>query len=98
MLVLLAICCLVIVASNRLGHATTLALSGLVAPQGRPDWPHGIQEMDAPQFEVAHLDALRPGTPVLLDGPAIGGAADPDEPQPEVVELFDRPLRGSPGR
>ena len=97
-LALFAAGCLIVIGSTRLGLGTTLTLSGLWAPQGRSDWPQGVQEMDAPPFEVVHLDALQPGTPILLEGPPIAGAAEPDEPQPEVIELFDRPLRDDSAR
>jgi hypothetical protein len=92
-LALVAIGCLIVVGSSRLGHETSMALSGLWAPQGRTDWPHGVQEMDAPSFEVAHLDALQPGTPMVLIAAAADGSAELDEPMPEMIELFDRPLR-----
>ena len=95
---LLAVGYLIVVGSTRLGPGASLTLSGLWAPQGRTDWPHGVQEMDAPQFEVTHLDALQPGTPMVLSGPVADATADPDEPQPEMVELFDRPLRDGPAR
>ena len=93
-----AACCLIIIGSSRLGPATSLVLSGLWAPQGRNDWPRGIQEMDAPHFAVTHLDGLRPGTAMAPDGPAEAGAHERDERQPEVVELFDGPLRDRPAR
>ena len=98
LLVLFAVCGLIVVGSARLGPATSMALSGLWAPQGRPDWPHGVQEMDAPAFEVSHLDALRPGTPVVLAGPPMAGATEQVDPQPEIVELFDRRLRDDADR
>ena len=98
LLVLFAVCGLIVVGSARLGPATSMALSGLWAPQGRPDWPHGVQEMDAPAFEVSHLDALRPGTLMILVGPATAGTTEQDEPQPEIVELFDRRLRDDADR
>jgi hypothetical protein len=91
-LALVVACCLIVVGSTRLGSATSLALTGLWAPQGRPDWPRGVQETDAPHFEVTHLDALQPGTPMVLDGPARDSSAEPDEPAPEMIELFDRPI------
>jgi len=98
-LALFAAGCLIVIGSTRLGPGTTLTLSGLWAPQGRSDWPQGVQEMDAPPFEVVHLDALQPGTAILLEGPPVAGAADaPAEPQPEMIELFDRPLRDGPAR
>ena len=97
-LALVACSCLIIVGSLRIGPATSLALSGLWAPQGRSDWPHGVQEMDAPHFAVVHLDALQPGTPMVLGGPATDRSDETDEPQPEMVELFDRPLRDGPAR
>ena len=54
--------------------------------------------MDAPHFAVVHLDALQPGTPMVLGGPATNRADETGEPQPEMVELFDRPLRDGPAR
>ena len=98
LLVLFAVCGLIVIGSARLGPATSMALSGLWAPHGRPDWPHGVQEMDAPAFEVSHLDALRPGTLMILVGPATAGTTEQDEPQPEIVELFDRRLRDDADR
>jgi hypothetical protein len=86
----------VLIAGARLGAGSHTGLAGLFPAHAGRDWPTGVQEPDAPHFAVVHLDALRPGTPVLLDGPAIGGDAQPDEPQPEVIELFDRPLRDGP--
>jgi hypothetical protein len=97
-LALLAACSLILVGSTRVGPATSLTLSGLWAPQGRNDWPRGVQEMDAPQFAVTHLDTLQPGTPIMLGAAATDDAADRDEPRPEMVELFDRPLRDGPAR
>lgn len=97
-LALLAIGGLIVVGSSRLGHVTSMALSGLWAPHGRTDWPHGVQEMDAPSFEVTHLDALQQGTPMVLIAAAADGSAELEEPLPEMIELFDRSLRDDPDR
>ena len=88
----------VLVAGARLGAGSHTGLAGLFPAHAGRDWPIGVQESDAPHFAVVHLDALQPGTPVLLEGPPIGGGAEPDEPQPEMIELFDRPLRDDRSR
>lgn len=92
-LALLAIGCLIVFGSRRLGLEPSISLAGLWAPQGRTDWPHGIQEMDVPSFAVTHLDALHHGTSMSLDTPVADGSTEQDAPQPEMVELFDGPLR-----
>jgi hypothetical protein len=33
-----------------LGSGTESALGGIFATAGQPDWPHGVQEEDAPRF------------------------------------------------
>ena len=61
-----------------------------VAGTRRPDWPRRVQEADSPHFEVAHLDELRPGTPVRIAGGDDELASD--EPQPELLDLGSRPI------
>ena len=75
------------VVGGRSGEATHAGLAGLFPAQGRRDWPVGVQESDAPRFDVAHLDALRPGTVPNSDpddpGSDPGGSSQPVE----IVEL-----------
>ena len=72
-----------IAAGMGLSAGSHLSLAGLFPVQAVRDWPHGVQEPDAPRFDVAHLDGLRPaGTPVL----------DSDAELPQVVELGTRRL------
>jgi hypothetical protein len=77
---------LVAVAGARLGAGSHLALAGLFPPQGRSDWPRGVQEADAPRFALEHISALRAPPPEL---PSIR-EIDPDEaarPMLEPLEL-----------
>jgi hypothetical protein len=87
---------LIIVAGSWLGAGSHLPLAGLFPLQGRDDWPHGVQEGDAPHFAVEHADALRPGSPGAADerprNPASVAQDDAADPPPEVVELYTRRL------
>lgn len=62
----------------------------MFAAPGRPDWPYGVQEEDAPRLAIEHAPALRPGG---RDGPGdtglIEGAGDEAG---EIIELFNRRL------
>ena len=49
-----------VVAGARLGAGSHTSLTGLFPARGARDWPTGVQEPDAPRFEVSHLDGLRP--------------------------------------
>ena len=80
---------LIVVGASRLGAGTTLSFQGLWGPSGVRDWPHGVQEGDAPRFAVTHLDDLRPGTQAAIE--PIAADEDGDEPRPEMVELEPRP-------
>ena len=70
----------VLIAGSWLADGTPGLLAGLFPPQGRQEWPTGVQEADAPRFAVAHLDGLRAGGPDLVElfdrplGSARGGA------------------------
>jgi hypothetical protein len=75
---------LITVGASRLGAGTTWSFQGIWARPDSRDWPRGVQEADAPRFAIAHLDGLRPGTPVALSRPLDG---DPEAPRPEIVEL-----------
>lgn len=73
------------------GRGPADLFAGLFQAQGGPDWPHGVQEADAPRFALEHAEALRPGSD------ADPGAADPAaavEPRldGEIIELFNRRL------
>ena len=80
---------LVIVGASWLGAGSTPSLQGLWALPPTHDWPHGVQEDDAPRFSVDHLDGLRPGMAMLLD---TAPAEEDEGPQPEMVELVSRRL------
>jgi hypothetical protein len=84
----------IIFAGARLGAGSLQAFGGLFAAQGVRDWPTGIQEGDAPRFDVQHLDELRPGRPEVI---ATSSIADDvvDGPCTELVELGSRRL-GTP--
>jgi hypothetical protein len=75
------------VVGGRSGEGAHTAFAGLFPAQGRRDWPVGVQESDAPRFDVAHLDALRPA-PAVTTGP---GSPDSDpvvaNRPVEIVEL-----------
>lgn len=80
----------VLVVAARLGTGPQRILEGLFAPPAGRDWPHGVQEGDAPRFAVAHLDGLRPGVPA-----AVGSATSDDHigsPTAEIVDLGSRRL------
>ena len=66
---------LVIFAGARLNRGAPMDFSGLFAARGRSDWPYGVQEGDAPHFEVAHLESLRPP----------GSSQDPSVDELDVV-------------
>lgn len=65
-----------------------LWLGGLVSIRQPSDWPHGIQEPDAPRFAVDHAEALRPDPAEV--SPFEDLAADSALPMPEIVELHVR--------
>ena len=67
-----------------------MAFSGLFPAQGPPDWPHGVQEPDAPRFALEHVKALRPNG----DGPGTLSSTEfVDEGRAgEIIDLFNRPI------
>lgn len=75
------------VVGGRSSAGSRTALAGLFPAQGGRDWPTGVQESDVPRFDVAHLDALRPGT-MATSGPG-GTGSDPIHSSlpVEIVEL-----------
>ena len=72
----------VMVAGARLGAGSHTSLTGLFPARGARDWPAGVQEPDAPRFDVSHLDTLRPGR-----ARAVRNAVEDVVPVPEIVEL-----------
>jgi len=74
-------------ARGRSGGAVDVAFGGLFPAQGRSDWPHGVQESDAPRFAVEHAASLRPGA-----GAALGALEAEDGLEGEIVDLFNRRL------
>ena len=81
-----------IAAGVQLSAGSHLSLAGLFPVQAVRDWPHGVQEPDAPRFDVAHLDELRPArTPV-----ANRVLPDDDAERPEIVELGVRRIDRRP--
>jgi hypothetical protein len=77
-----------ITARGRNGGSGDVPFAGLFPPQGRSDWPHGIQESDVPRFALEHAAALRPGAEGDM------GIDDvEDGPVGDIVDLFNRPLR-----
>jgi hypothetical protein len=82
----------ILVAGARLGAGSHTALAGLFPSRPVIDWPSGVQEGDAPRFDVAHLDALQHGMTVI---PPVREhtATSNDEPASiEIVDLYERPL------
>ena len=77
----------VLVVGGRIGEGSPTALAGLFPAHGVRDWPTGVQESDAPRFDVAHLDALRPG--VVVEPGAPGVSADPG--CPARIEELEQP-------
>jgi hypothetical protein len=57
----------VLIAGAKLG-AGPAALSGLFPPQGRSDWPTGVQESDVPRFRLPMGTAERPAAFETADG------------------------------
>ena len=75
------------VVGGRSGEEAHTALAGLFPAQGRRDWPVGVQESDAPRFDITHLDALRPDA-VATSGPRGTGPDPVHSSLPvEMVEL-----------
>ncbi len=75
------------IVGSRSGERSSTAFAGLFPAQGRRDWPTGLQESDAPRFDVTHLDALRPGT-MGDSGPGSPGSDPvPSNHRSEVIEL-----------
>jgi|SRR6478735_10316113 len=81
----------ILVAAAHIGAGSLQAFGGLFAPQNVRDWPTGIQEGDAPRFDVRHLDELRPGQPDVIATSTIADDVG-DGPRTEVIELGSRPL------
>jgi hypothetical protein len=73
------------------GRGPAVLFSGLFKSEGFAEWPHGVQEPDAPHFAVEHADSLRPRAEI---GPeAEGMTADIDaDLDGEIIELFNRRL------
>jgi hypothetical protein len=61
----------------------------MFAAPGRPDWPNGVQEEDAPHFAVDRVLIVRPG-----DEAGDGGTAE-GEAVGEIIEVFNRRLDSS---
>ena len=80
----------ILFAGAHIGAGSLQAFGGLFAPQNVRDWPTGIQEGDAPRFDVRHLDELRPGQPHVIASSIADDAVD--GPRTELVELGSRPL------
>jgi hypothetical protein len=76
---------------GRRGDGPAGLLSGMFAAQGRPEWPHGVQEPDAPRFAVEHALELRPGHGDRIRAQTVPDV-DEDELAGEIIELFNRPL------
>lgn len=86
---------LVAVGGAWLGVGAQPLFLGLFSQQGRPDWPHGVQEQDAPHFAVEHIDALRSVPLVGAETPRGAGIVTVDDATddgPEVIELYTRRL------
>jgi hypothetical protein len=81
-----------ITARGRSGGGGDVAFAGLFPAQGRSDWPHGVQESDAPRFAVEHAAALRSAADEPLRVLKAGDHAE-DGPQGDIVDLFNRRLR-----
>jgi hypothetical protein len=79
----------IITARGRSGGG--VAFAGLFPAQGRRDWPHGVQESDAPRFALEHAAALRPSAAEALRVVKLADDVE-DGSQGEIVELFNRPL------
>jgi hypothetical protein len=77
---------LIAVAGARLGAGSTASLAGLFPVQGVRDWPTGVQEADAPHF---NLDGA-PSPPVGLPDPRRGS---PETPAFEIEDLYTGPIR-----
>lgn len=73
----------VLIAGSWLTNGSPDLMAGLFAPQAVADWPQGLEEPDAPRFDVAHVDTIRHAARAPWE--------DAIEPA-EIVELFDRPL------
>ncbi len=77
---------LIAVVGARLGAGTPAALAGLFPAQGVRDWPTGVQEADAPRF---NLDAA-PSPPVGLPDTSRTSA---ETPPSEIEDLYAGPIR-----
>jgi hypothetical protein len=60
---------------------------GMLAPQGAKDWPHGVQEGDAPRFDVANAAALQASAVAATGFEDLDGAT---AVPPELIELHVR--------
>ena len=81
----------ILYAGAHLGAGSTQAFAGLFAAGDVRDWPTGIQEADAPRFDVAHLDELRHGRPEVIATSTIAHDVA-DGPPTELIELGSHPL------
>ena len=80
----------ILVAGDRLGAGSHHSFSGLFPSRGVADWPTGVQEGDAPRFQVRHLDHLRPGQPVVVSTSVVPDSFD--GPRAELLDLGTRHL------
>jgi hypothetical protein len=72
------------------GGGPAQLFSGMFSPPGRPEWPSGVQEEDAPRFALQHAAALRPkGPDQAHDQDSIDS---PGDEVGEIIELFNRRL------
>jgi hypothetical protein len=65
-----------------LNEGRPVDVGGLFADQGRDDWPHGVQEPDAPRFRVDRADRLRRSADTFEDLP---GSQLADRPREQVT-------------
>jgi hypothetical protein len=82
----------VVVAGARIGAGSHHSLAGLFPASGAREWPRGVQEADAPHFDVTHLDGLRPDHPVTVDVATTDDGFD--APPTELIDTGSKRLGG----
>jgi hypothetical protein len=77
---------LIAIAGARLGAGMPAALAGLFPADGVRDWPTGVQEPDAPHFNLDVVPSPPVGVPDLGPAPAVALAS-------EIEEIYAGPIR-----
>jgi hypothetical protein len=70
---------LIAVGIRWLNEARPVDVGALFPVHGRTDWPHGVQEADAPRFRIDHVNRIRRSAATVEDLPGAEATNPPRE-------------------